>query len=107
MARQGVDLLALDENLHTLDAREVRGHGIDDRVDGQRLGRCAAGRRSQPLAREINEGVSAVRKVEAPERRSPGKRREQRSGRRLQRGRDDLGALLVDSFCKLYLAYYR
>ena len=41
MARDRVDFLAVNQDLHALDGREVGGDRVDDRVDGEQLGQRA------------------------------------------------------------------
>ncbi len=47
MAGDGVDFLTVDQQLDTLDRRQVGGDGVDDRVDRQQLGQRPAGMRGR------------------------------------------------------------
>jgi hypothetical protein len=55
-----IGFLPANEDLHALDRREVRGDGVDERVDGQQLGGRSARMSGGDFRAEIDEGVSAA-----------------------------------------------
>ena len=68
MSRNRVHFLAVNQDLHALDGRQIGGDRIDDRVDGEELGEGAT--RMNGNAAEVDEGIALVRDIERAERRS-------------------------------------
>ena len=75
---QRVDLLALDEDLHARDCRQIRRQRVDDRVDREELVEGPAGVPGPGVRAQIHERVAALRQVQRPQRRPWRNRRDER-----------------------------
>src|SRR5215217_3578202 len=64
MAGDGVDLLAVDEDLDALDRWQVGGDGIDDRVDREQFGQRPAGMSDRDTVAQVHECITAVSDIE-------------------------------------------
>src|SRR5258706_9155649 len=104
MPGERIRFLAPDEDLHAPDRREVRGDGVDDRVDGQQLGRRSARMSGRDFRAEIDEGISAVGDVERPQCGACRNDRDVRRRCRFQLTLDDLASLCEDAVREWNLA---
>ena len=66
MAGEGVHFLAVDEDLHALDGRQVDGDGVDDRVDGEQFVEAAAAVIGDGFLREVHEGRAVLGDEDLP-----------------------------------------
>src|SRR5687767_534025 len=93
VAGQRVRFLAVDQNLHVRDRRQVDRERVDDGVDGEQLVERAAGMLGTDVAADVDERVAAFADEEGFESRSGRYRRRERCRGRGQLRLDDMTGL--------------
>jgi hypothetical protein len=98
VARERVDFLAVDEELHGGDCRQIRRHRVDDGVHREQLVDGAARVRGGDFTAQIDERLALLGDEQRAQRRPRRHRRYQRLGDRADLRRDDLARLLGGVF---------
>ena len=94
VAGERVDFLAVDEDLHALDRRQVDRDRVDDGVDGEQFVEAAAAVVGHGFLRQVDEGRAVLGDEDLPHLRAFGDRLRERRRRGLQLRLDQGAGLL-------------